>query len=201
MAILTSLLIAGLIGLVGAAASAGTSIYNTNKNVEMNRENNQFNADQAAIQRDFTANEAQKARDFEKMMSDTAIQRKVDDAKAAGFNANSLLAGITGASSPMASNAQGFAAQSSSFAGAHIKADLSGLSYLANTAAKVNELKQYVGKENVFDATRMMSDARTAGKVAKLANITKGDSHAVDELIKSSASSSNNMMDDLSFLQ
>lgn len=199
---LTGLIVGGIIAsIVAAAAGTAASVYNTDKNVEMNKENNQFNADQAAIQRDFTANEAEKARDFEKMMSDTAVQRKVDDVTAAGFNANSLLSGITGASSPMATNAQGFAAQSSSFAGAHVKADLSGLSYLANTAAKVNELKRYVGKDNLYDATKMMSNAQTAGKVAKLANLTKADNHVVNELIKSSAKPSNNMMDDLSFLQ
>lgn len=53
------------------------------------------------LESNFNALEAQKNRDFEKMMSDTSFQRKVADLKAAGFSPLAALDGATGA--PMAS--------------------------------------------------------------------------------------------------
>ena len=56
--------------------------------------------------REFSAQEAQKQRDWEKMMSDTAVQRQVADLKAAGLNPwLAVNHGVGGASSPVGSSA------------------------------------------------------------------------------------------------
>lgn len=66
---------------------------NNKISIEMNRENNEFNADQAQLQRDYEA-----------LMSSTAHQREVADLQAAGLNPV-LSAGGMGASTPTGSNA------------------------------------------------------------------------------------------------
>lgn len=98
-----------------------------------------FNAQQAGVTRDWTsseaataraynASEAQKQRDFERQMSDTAIQRRMQDLSAAGINP--LLAiGAGGASTPQGSTASttipsGALATGSNPSGAHASAGM-----------------------------------------------------------------------------
>ena len=54
---------------------------------------------------DFNAAEASKARDWEKMMSDTAVQRRVADLKAAGFSGLAALGDVSASSTPSGSAA------------------------------------------------------------------------------------------------
>lgn len=100
----------GLFGQIGdwllgtnKAAESEANAYNTARTEA-------FNAEQAQIARDFSATEAEKdrkynaeqaqiSREWQKMMSDTSMQRMMSDAKAAGINPLYLI-GNAGASTP-----------------------------------------------------------------------------------------------------
>lgn len=77
------------------------------------REANEFSANQAAIDRAFQANEAEKARTWEQQMSDTSYQRQLADMQAAGVNPALALGGsASGASTPSSPSPSGASASS-----------------------------------------------------------------------------------------
>lgn len=77
------------------------------------REANAFTASQAAEDRAFQANEAQKAREWEQQMSNTSYQRQLADMQAAGVNPALALGGsASGASTPSSPSPSGAMATS-----------------------------------------------------------------------------------------
>lgn len=64
-----------------------------------------YNSEQAQIDRDFNAAEAQKQRDYETEMSNTAYQRAAADMRAAGLNPYAVYGGASAAAVPTGSAA------------------------------------------------------------------------------------------------
>lgn len=79
-------IIGGLFSLgAGLLGNKGAEDRNESQ-VLLQRETNQFNAEQAGIQREWSAEQAAKSMDFSERMSGTAYQRGVQDMKRAGLN-------------------------------------------------------------------------------------------------------------------
>lgn len=71
--------------IMGGLAMGGSLMSNLFQGGRQDQAQN-FNAQQAAISRDFSAEQAQKQMDFQERMSNTAYQRSMQDMKTAGLN-------------------------------------------------------------------------------------------------------------------
>lgn len=107
-----------------------------------------FNAYNAERQREFSSEEAAKQRNFEKEMSDTAVQRRMDDLRAAGMNP--ALAVDNAASTPA-----GAVAASSSAA----KADISAMSSSLGSLMKIVGDKKSAAFNDYSNAYDMYREA------------------------------------------
>lgn len=108
------------------------------------RQQNQFNADQAAIAREFSSSEAQKSRDWMQSMSNTAYQRQVADMRSAGLNPQFMYGqGVSGG----ASTPSGPVAQSQSASG-HGGSSVAEMMQQATMAAQLRLIDSQVRKNN-----------------------------------------------------
>lgn len=101
--------------LMSSVGSAIGNLFTGNLDYERYLESmgfqNAFNAEQAQIARDFSALEAEKLRNWQEYMSNSAYQRQVADMKKAGLNPY-LAYSAGGASTPSGATAQSSSATS-----------------------------------------------------------------------------------------
>lgn len=133
------------------------------------REASEWSASQAAIANEFNAYEAQKNRDWQTLMSNTAHQREVRDLKAAGLNPVLSALGGNGASTTSGATASAVMPQSHSGESSNPSGAIASIlsSMLAAQTSLTNQAVSARTQEAIADKTNAMSQL-----VAELYNAT-----------------------------
>uniref|UniRef100_A0AAU8AW05 DNA pilot protein n=1 Tax=Dulem virus 120 TaxID=3145597 RepID=A0AAU8AW05_9VIRU len=152
----------GLDNVVTQLATSGSTYADLARSIFNYSENNSaFNADQAAIARDWShsenlqamkhsASEAQKTRDWQKMMSDTSYQRATKDLVAAGLNPVLALNG--GASTPTGATGTAYSGGASSASADSSASAVAGL--FSNVISAASQMKMQ-DKQLAFNALQL----------------------------------------------
>lgn len=112
---------------------------------------NAANAAEAAKNREFNADQAQLNREFQMEMSNTEIQRRIADLKAAGLNP-ALAYGQGGASAPSGSAASGTTAKFDSSAGAGINSASAVGNFIQSAATQSAQRQEIMARADLTKA-------------------------------------------------
>lgn len=145
------------------AATALAQTYLTNRyNKQLQREQNNWNAEQAELNRQFNATESEKARQYETNMANTAHQREMADLLATGLNPVNTATGGGGAATPGGSAASGTPATGTNPAYMDHTALANTALSMAETAKAIKEMP-YIAKEKKAQIANAEADTLLKG--------------------------------------
>lgn len=161
----------------------GVANYNTGMNAALAADQRSWSAQQAELTRRFNAVEAQKNRDWQEYMSNTAHQREVADLRAAGLNP--VLSAVGGQGAAVGSGA---AASAANPTGSSAQADTSGVgaivSLLSNSLEAMSNLAGMAtsGLSNLAVADKNAAASQLVAQIAANASMYGADKNYASAL-------------------